>query len=591
MTDRLQSVGENIYFQAYLSADGKTPATGKTIAIQLSKNGGAYGNPSVGSASLTEIGNGLYYFAASGTDLNALGPLAWLGTCTGVDNVVAIDKVVKATNRGMSALPDAAVNTVGGLAGQVLAAGTATAGSASSLTLQTALSNANLARRAYLRIIGGAGAGQTANIASHTTTVLTFDRAMAVALDSTSGYIIVYGNAPATTSAGAVPPEWSQISNPSATVSLPNTTTGTVNSISAGAIDFAQFTSAFLAYCVRARLISTGVTTPISADAAWNVAGSWNNEPAYQNSAKTLWAWNNGAGWTISATLGTNGTSYWTTSVSVNGAYTAQGSAVGVPTVIARGNSVLSGFEPDQPGLANLTNLDTTVSSRLATASYVAAPTSVQNRQEMDTNSTRLANLDTTITSRLAASSYVIPPSTNAIAAATAAVMFVDGSTNALKVNADHSALTSGSVSTIANYITVPAAIAAASQSPSVITCLRGDTLRVALPALGDISTRSKLIFTAKSQNSDADDQAIVQVVEGIGLTRLNGAAVALTTATLSVTDAATGATNLEIDANMTAQFAVMDLVWDAQVFLTTGISSPIGGTFSVVADVTRAVT
>lgn len=45
-------------------------------------------------------------------------------------------------------------------------------------------------------------------------------------------------------------------------------------------------------------------------------------------------------------------------------------------------------------------NINATISSRLASASYTAPPTAVQNRQEMDSNSTKLANLDATVSSR-----------------------------------------------------------------------------------------------------------------------------------------------------------------------------------------------
>jgi cell division septation protein DedD len=50
-----------------------------------------------------------------------------------------------------------------------------------------------------------------------------------------------------------------------------------------------------------------------------------------------------------------------------------------------------------------------------------AAPTAVQVRQEMDANSTKLANLDATVSSRLAAASYSAAPSTAAIDAALSA--------------------------------------------------------------------------------------------------------------------------------------------------------------------------
>ena len=240
-----------------------------------------------------------------------------------------------------------------------------------------------------------------------------------------------------------------------------------------------------------------------------------------------------------------------------------------------------------------LANLDATVSSRLAAAAYTAAPTVIQVRQEMDANSTKLANLDATVSSRLATSGYTTPPTSAAIAAATAAVLFVDGSTNTLKVNADHSVNSSGGGGgTIVNYITIPPAVAAASQDPSVITCVRGDTLRISLPLMGDLANRTKLVMTAKANVNDTDTQAVFQVVEGTGLTRLNGSGlVTAGTASLTVTNASTGATALVIDPTTTAALAVRDLVWDVQATQSTGITTPIGGTFAVVADVTQAVT
>ena len=68
-----------------------------------------------------------------------------------------------------------------------------------------------------------------------------------------------------------------------------------------------------------------------------------------------------------------------------------------------------------------LANLDTTVSSRLATSGYTApsaAPTVTAIRQEMDANSIKLANLDATVSSRLANSAYSAAPTTAQIATA-----------------------------------------------------------------------------------------------------------------------------------------------------------------------------
>ncbi len=108
MPERIpQSVTIRVPIQAFLTGT-TTPATGKTIAITISKNAAAYGNPSGGATNATEIASGSYYVDLSTTDSGTLGPLWVLGTGSGIDNVVAIYDVVKATNGGFSALPDTA---------------------------------------------------------------------------------------------------------------------------------------------------------------------------------------------------------------------------------------------------------------------------------------------------------------------------------------------------------------------------------------------------------------------------------------------------------------------------------------------------
>ena len=249
----------------------------------------------------------------------------------------------------------------------------------------------------------------------------------------------------------------------------------------------------------------------------------------------------------------------------------------------------------------------TALGSPLQATAYVVPstpPTVVQIRQEMDTNSTKLAAGATSagltaatnavlaaVGSPLQSGNYVIAPSAAAIAATTAAVLFVDGATNPLKVNSDHSV---NSISTTASPISivVPAAVAMASQDPSVMTCLRGDTLRFTLPQMGDLSNRAKLVFTAKANVNDSDSMAVLQVLEGTGLVRLNGIGqVFSSTASLTVSSVSAGAVNLEIDASVTAQLAVQDLVWDVQAILSTGVTTPVRGTLTVVADVTQSVT
>ena len=63
--------------------------------------------------------------------------------------------------------------------------------------------------------------------------------------------------------------------------------------------------------------------------------------------------------------------------------------------------------------------LDAMISSRLAAASYSAAPTAVQNRQEMDANSTKLANLDATVSSRSTYAGGAVASVTNPVTVGT----------------------------------------------------------------------------------------------------------------------------------------------------------------------------
>lgn len=81
--------------QAYLASDHISPATGKTIAIQISKNGAAYGNPNAGATNATGIGNGSYYVDLDATDLGTIGPLFVRGTEGTIDPVVAIYNVIE----------------------------------------------------------------------------------------------------------------------------------------------------------------------------------------------------------------------------------------------------------------------------------------------------------------------------------------------------------------------------------------------------------------------------------------------------------------------------------------------------------------
>lgn len=74
---------ENLVFgPIILTADHITGATGKTLTVTISKNGGAFAAP-VGA--VTEVGNGMYMIAANAIDANTVGLLSIHATATACD--------------------------------------------------------------------------------------------------------------------------------------------------------------------------------------------------------------------------------------------------------------------------------------------------------------------------------------------------------------------------------------------------------------------------------------------------------------------------------------------------------------------------
>lgn len=86
-----------IVLYAVLASDHITKATGKTIAIKISKDGAAFGDPSGGATNATEIGSGWYYFTPSATDTGTNGPLIVLGTEASIDDTTR-DLLVEAAS-------------------------------------------------------------------------------------------------------------------------------------------------------------------------------------------------------------------------------------------------------------------------------------------------------------------------------------------------------------------------------------------------------------------------------------------------------------------------------------------------------------
>lgn len=170
-TERIpQSVAIRVMLKAFLSSDHVSPATGKTLAVVISKNGGAFANPSAGATNATEIANGWYYVDLSATDTGTLGPLVVRATAATVDDVEPPPlRVVDAHNAGFDAVPSIAFGATGGLATGVVRGGTAQSATASTVVLDAGASAVdNFYAGDFVYIASGTGAGQVRQIISYT---------------------------------------------------------------------------------------------------------------------------------------------------------------------------------------------------------------------------------------------------------------------------------------------------------------------------------------------------------------------------------------------------------------------------------------
>ncbi len=127
----------------------------------------------------------------------------------------------------------------------------------------------------------------------------------------------------------------------------------------------------------------------------------------------------------------------------------------------------------------------------------------------------------------------------------------------------------------------------------SNISITRGDTTTITLTGLGNLEDRTKLWFTVKARPAtETDAQAKIQIVEGTGLVRLNGAAGTAGWASIVAPDEVDGDVTITLSADLTAALAVGGAWrWDIQVAQPgPGTWTPRTGAFTVGEDVTRAV-
>lgn len=88
-----QSTAYTVTLKMFLSSDHVTAATGKTVAITISKAGGAFGNPNAGATNATEVSSGWYKVALDPTDTGTLGDLVVRGTSASCDDSEQIAQV------------------------------------------------------------------------------------------------------------------------------------------------------------------------------------------------------------------------------------------------------------------------------------------------------------------------------------------------------------------------------------------------------------------------------------------------------------------------------------------------------------------
>jgi ActR/RegA family two-component response regulator len=113
MRQIVQGAAYVVTLKLFDSADHVSAKTGATVAVVISKAGGAFGNPNAGATNAVEIANGWYKVALDATDTGTLGDLIVRGTASGAD---ASEQVLQVVAAPSTALDAAGVRSAVGLA-------------------------------------------------------------------------------------------------------------------------------------------------------------------------------------------------------------------------------------------------------------------------------------------------------------------------------------------------------------------------------------------------------------------------------------------------------------------------------------------
>lgn len=592
-----QSTSYVVTMPMYLSSDGKTEAgSALSPTVTISKNGAAFANPNAGASTATTVGNNVYKFTLATQDSNTLGDL-WVrfteATCDPVQRLLV---VVKATNGGLTALPDTAVTTNASL----LTSGTGTdqiqslAGIVSS-DMKKILGSASAGAVGYVGIDWAAISGKTTANALTGTTIATTQKVDVETIKTNpvvnAGTLTFPTGATLAsttniTSAIGIVPATGAITNAQA-ATIPST--GTISTYAGG--DTSGTTT------LLTRISGVIPTNPLlTTDARLNnldatitsrlAAASYAPPPSSSDNANAVWQ---------SLT-----TTNWGANTFGNFVLISNNSNRSVFVTGAGAGHVACDVHAMEPNVLTASALATdavteiwAASSRTLTA-FGFNPTVGGYATGQDPATLLLVN-GSTNKLKVNTDNSVNATATvdvNAVATAVANILYVDGATNKLKVNADNTvnATVSG---TIVNYVTIPSAVAQASIIPLRITMIRGDTLSVQLPAMGTLTGRTKLIFTAKATTNTPDAAALFQITEAGGLVTLLGSSSVTGTGSLVVANATTGLVNLTLSATATALIpaTTTPYVWDCQVIGPSGTRTPINGTLLELPDVTLQAT
>lgn len=137
-----------------------------------------------------------------------------------------------------------------------------------------------------------------------------------------------------------------------------------------------------------------------------------------------------------------------------------------------------------------------------------------------------------------------------------------------------------------------PAVSTSAQISGSTITILRGDTMTLTFTDLGSLANLSKLYFTVKQVEGQADSESMIQIEKAAGLLYINQtAATTAANGTITVDDSPTGDITVTLTAAETAKLPRQSYIYDVQLLRSSGtaVSTLTSGTFVVSGDVTRA--